>query len=213
MELVSCFKSSVAERGFRATWSGPFLLVLALACFDGPARAERFLTIEEAQKICFPAADSFESQTVRFSPEQIAAIERQSKVKVLNKGNRIRVARHGTNVLGVLFLDYVLGKHEIIDYAAAVGAGGEVARIEILEYRESHGSEIRGARWRDQFKGKSGAAPLRLNEDIYNISGATISCRHVTEGIKRLLATYEQVVRPRLAADGRLPDPSLPPKP
>jgi len=28
-------------------------------------------------------------------------------------------------------------------------------------------------------------------EDIKNISRATLSCRHVTETVKRLLATYE----------------------
>jgi Na+-transporting NADH:ubiquinone oxidoreductase subunit NqrC len=30
-----------------------------------------------------------------------------------------------------------------------------------------------------------------LNEGITNISGATLSCRHVTEGVRRVLATYE----------------------
>ena len=210
---MSFLKSIFGQNGLLPVWRRSFLLCLVFTGSVSLARAERFLTIEEARKICFPQAGSFEAQTVRFSPEQIAAIEKQSKVKVLNKGNRLWVARQGTNILGVLFLDYVLGKHEIIDYVVALGAEGEVARIEILEYRESHGGEVRGARWRDQFKGKTRAAPLRLNEDIYNVSGATLSCRHVTEGIQRLLATYEQVVRPRLAAAGRLPDASLPAKP
>jgi hypothetical protein len=31
---------------------------------------------------------------------------------------------------------------------------------------------------------------LRLEEDIQNISGATLSCRHITEGVRRLLALY-----------------------
>ena len=33
-------------------------------------------------------------------------------------------------------------------------------------------------------------APLTLAKDIRNISGATLSSRHLTDGIKRLLATY-----------------------
>jgi Na+-translocating ferredoxin:NAD+ oxidoreductase RnfG subunit len=96
----------------------------------------------------------------------------------------------------------VLGKHEIIDYTVALTPEGKVLAIEILEYRESYGYEIRGAKWRQQFVGKGAANSLRLNKDIYNISGATMSCRHVTEGIRRVLATFDLLCRPQLAAGG-----------
>jgi len=58
-------------------------------------------------------------------------------------------------------------------------------------YRESYGGEIRNADWRKQFLGKTHARTSPLNEGITkNISGATLSCRHVTEAW-RDLATYE----------------------
>jgi Na+-translocating ferredoxin:NAD+ oxidoreductase RnfG subunit len=174
------------------------------------ARAERYLTVAEAQKLCFPAADKFEEQTVRFTPDQKKAIEKQAGVKVKNLGNRLHVARQGTNVLGVLIVDHVLGKHEIIDYAVALTPAGAVAQVEILEYRESHGMEIRGEKWRQQFQGKTAAARLKLNDDIYNISGATISCRQVTEGVRRVLATYDLVLRPQLGLPVRVPDAAPP---
>ena len=79
---------------------------------------------------------------------------------------------------------------------------GKVLGIEILEYRESYGYEIRNPKWRKQFVGKKPNEPLRLNHDIYNISGATMSCRHVTEGTKRVLATFDLLCRPKLAARG-----------
>jgi Na+-translocating ferredoxin:NAD+ oxidoreductase RnfG subunit len=173
-------------------------------------QAERYLTAEEARQLCFPSADAFEEQTARFTPEQKKAIEKKSGVKVRSLGNRYHLARQGTNVLGVLVVDHVLGKHEIIDYAVAITPTGAVAQVEILEYRESHGMEIRGEKWRAQFHGKTPAAKLKLNDDIYNISGATISCRNVTEGIKRVLATYDLVLRPRLAGSDRVPDPARP---
>ena len=44
---------------------------------------------------------------------------------------------------------------------------------------------------RAQFVGKNVSAPLKLSQDIKNISGATLSCRHITDGVKRILATYE----------------------
>jgi hypothetical protein len=36
--------------------------------------------------------------------------------------------------------------------------------------------------------GKTAEAPLRVGEDIANISGATLSCTHVTEGVRRIAA-------------------------
>ena len=188
----------------------PAIILFILIALPGATtvRAERYLTVAQAQNLCFPEADRFEEQTVRFTREQAAAVETKSGVKVRNRGNRLRIAWRGTNLLGVLVVDHVLGKHEIIDYAVAISPGGKVLQIELLEYRESHGYEIRGARWRDQFKGRTADSRLKLNDDIFNISGATISCRHVTEGIKRVLATHDLVVRPRLSAVHKLPDAS-----
>jgi Na+-transporting NADH:ubiquinone oxidoreductase subunit NqrC len=71
-----------------------------------------------------------------------------------------------------------------------IGIDGVVRGVEILDYRESHGGEVRDPRWLAQFTGKRGDAPLRLEQDIQNISGATLSCRHVTDGVRRLVALH-----------------------
>jgi hypothetical protein len=34
---------------------------------------------------------------------------------------------------------------------------------------------------------------LQLGKNIRNVSGATLSCKHVTDGVNRLLATYDLV--------------------
>jgi len=104
-------------------------------------------------------------------------------------------ARAGGRELGWLMVDQVIGKTELITYAVAVDAHGAVKSVEILDYREAHGGEIRLAGWRKQFAGKTGADPLELNKDIKNISGATLSCRHVTEGVQRLLKVYNAALR------------------
>jgi Na+-transporting NADH:ubiquinone oxidoreductase subunit NqrC len=65
--------------------------------------------------------------------------------------------------------------------------------IEILSYREGHGGEVRTKAWRQQFVGKSANAPLAVGDDIANISGATLSCTHLTDGIRRI-AVYARIV-------------------
>jgi Na+-translocating ferredoxin:NAD+ oxidoreductase RnfG subunit len=96
---------------------------------------------------------------------------------------------------GWFIVDEVLGKHEYINYALGLNASGSVRQIEILDYRETYGYEVREASWRQQFVGKTSQAPLKLDGDVRNISGATLSSRHITEGVKRLLATYEVALR------------------
>ncbi len=175
-----------------------------------PLFAERYFTVIEAQKLCFPQAERFEERRLVYKADDKKAIEQRAGSKLLLPANRCWLALQGTNLLGVLVVDHVLGKHEIIDYAVAVAPDGKVRQIEVLEYRESHGYEIRSPKWREQFKGKDATAKLRLNEDIYNISGATISCRHVADGIKRVLAAYEIVMRPQLVTSGILSEKTSP---
>ena len=67
--------------------------------------------------------------------------------------------------------------------------------VEIMDYRETYGGEVRNPKWRAQFVGKANGAPLQLDKDIKNISGATLSSRHITEGVRRLLAFYEVALR------------------
>jgi Na+-transporting NADH:ubiquinone oxidoreductase subunit NqrC len=67
--------------------------------------------------------------------------------------------------------------------------------VEILDYRESHGYEIRNPSWRKQFAGKGRTDPVRLETDIVNISGATLSCRHVTDGVRRILLLHSLVLK------------------
>ena len=92
---------------------------------------------------------------------------------------------------GWFIVDEVVGKHEFITYAVGLNANGSVKQIEVMDYRETYGGEIRNENWRAQFVGKTSQSPLKLDRDIKNISGATLSCRHVTDGVKRLLAFYE----------------------
>jgi len=182
------------------------LSLLFVTLSTSKALAERYLSLAEVQRVCFPQADQFEAQTIRLTAEESKAIEQKSGVKVRSQQSQVWLARKGTNLLGLLVLDHVFGKHEVVEYAVAVLPEGTVLQVEILEYREHYGGEIRNAKWREQFKGKSSTSKLKLNEDIYNISGATISCRNVTAGVRRVLATFELVVRPRLLAAGRLPN-------
>jgi hypothetical protein len=149
-------------------WTAPAAVVMTVG---SAAHAVQYLTIPEAQKHAFPSATSFTEL----------------------QAGRIWRAEAGGRLVGFFIFDRVIGKHLFIDYAIALDPAGRVHEVEILQYRESYGGEIRSPSWLGQFVGKSGASPLQVGNDIRNISGATLSSQHVTEGVKRILA-----IAPRL---------------
>lgn len=157
-----------------------------------PCYATDYLQIEDAQKITFPNAKEFKTAHIVFSAEHKKLIEEKSGVRVDSRAQKIWVVFGENNEkLGWFVVDYVIGKHSLIDYAVAIDLNKQVLDVEILSYRESYGGEIRSRNWLEQFKGKKSFDPLTLNQDINNIGGATLSSRHVTEGIKRILTTID----------------------
>lgn len=165
------------------------LIPLSATVVVSPVHATVYLSIEQAQKLMFPGA-SFTPDFRKLTDGQISTIEKNSGVNVRNTD--VKVWRVSTG--GWFIADEVVGKHEFIPFALGLDANGAVKDIEILEYREAYGGEIRNAAWRAQFTGKRQGAALKLDGDIQNISGATLSSKHITDGVKRLLATYDLVL-------------------
>ena len=160
---------------------------LAAAAVPANAFAVDYLSAEQAAKLMFPDADAFEARTVSLDAAQLQQLDAQG-VRARSANWSVRVAKRGGTALGYVVTDAVIGKVELIDYAVGIALDGRVSQVEILSYRESHGFEIRLPAWRKQFVGKGGDAALRVGEDIANISGATLSCNHVTEGVRRIVA-------------------------
>jgi Na+-translocating ferredoxin:NAD+ oxidoreductase RnfG subunit len=171
----------------------PSLLVVpaALVAAAIPAYAADYLTIPQAQQILFPDAERFLDASVELNDKQRTAIEKLSGVRQRWKKQTVWRAEKAGALLGWLIVDDVVGKHEFITYAAALSPDAKVLGIEILSYRETHGHQVRSADWRRRFVGKTLAEPFKLDQDIPNISGATLSCRNLTDGVKRLLALHE----------------------
>jgi Na+-translocating ferredoxin:NAD+ oxidoreductase RnfG subunit len=162
-----------------------------MAALALPAYAADYLTVEEAQRILFADADAFTPVPVHLSSEQMRAIRDMSGVRQREADPEIWRAQKSGQTIGWVLIDNVVGKHEYITYALALSMEGSVLGIEILSYRESYGDEIRDGEWRAFFEDKIVSDPFKLNEDIPNISGATLSCRNVTNGVKRLLALHQ----------------------
>ncbi len=156
----------------------------------GHASAKTYLTVEQAQKSLCKGL-SLRPANVELTKEQMKSIQAASKVRVRNSKLNAWKSADG----GWFIVDQIIGKHEFIDMAVALTSAGKVKGVEILEYRESYGHEIINPKWLAQFIGKGPGQHLEVDREIRNISGATLSSVHVTEGINRLTETWAQVLR------------------
>lgn len=153
-------------------------------------QAKTYLSIDQARKLLWGNAE-MSPVAVELTDAQRESIKEASDVRVRN--NKLKAWKTSDN--GWFIVDQVIGKHENIDIAFAYSNEGKVMGMEILSYRETYGYEVANPKWKAQFDGKDHSEHLKLDRQIKNISGATLSCRHVTDGINRLNHTWDQVLR------------------
>ena len=158
--------------------------------------AAQYLALAAAQRAVFPEAVGFEPVALQLTPAQ----RQELMTRAGPQPPRGRLAawrvQGPDGALGFFFTDEVVGRQDFIDYALGINADGTLRTPEIMNYRESHGGEIRNAAWRGQFARRRDGAALRPVLDIRNIAGATLSCAHVTAGVRYLAALWQVALRP-----------------
>jgi hypothetical protein len=168
-----------------------FLIPAALVAAAVPASASAtvYMSLEKAQKKLFPGA-TLTPAFKRLSESQYQKLVSTANVTVWNREIRVWHASTG----GWFFLDQVNGRDDWVSYAVALNEEGQVTGIEVMECVDRY-DQIRNPAWLAQFKHHRHGT-LRLEGDIQNISGTTLSVDHLTGGVKRLLATYALYIAP-----------------
>jgi hypothetical protein len=179
--------------------------VLAVPCLvaAAPLYARDYLSAEQARRLMFPEAARYAPQTLRLDAGALAALGQRAgtPLQTARMTLELPLAADGTP-LGLFFVDEVRGKYEWISYAVGVGTDGAIRQVEILSYRESHGYEVSTPAWRKQFVGKTAQSPIRLQQDIANISGATLSCAHITDGVRGIAVLAQALLAAGLRNGG-----------
>src|SRR6202140_1218060 len=160
------------------------------------------LSAEGAQKAPFPQADRFTELVLSLNAAQRAQVATLAGPQPPHRSLRAWKAMRGGELVGYVFVDGGIGREDFITYAAGIDAAGHLSALEVLAYRESHGGEIRSDAWRHQFAGRQGLGQLRVQTDIKNIAGGTLSCEHVTAGVRWLVALWQVALRPAATSPG-----------
>ena len=154
--------------------------------------AEVFMTEDEAVKIMFPKSERIRKTVIRLSQEKKDAIEQRIGWKFPEESFDVHIGETGDKIDGYAMVHNTIGKHKHMTYMVGVDTKGACTDVELLVFRESRGSDVGKKRFNAQYEGKTVSDPIRINKDIINISGATMSVRSISAGVKRVLVLVDE---------------------
>ncbi len=186
---------------FKIRWTGILLLLFAVCVLEARAAEweerefaeQMFLSEEAALKLAFPSCGSVGRTVHVFTRGQKQNIEARLGWAIPESSVTIYHCGTQNEDQGRAVIAEEIGKFKPITFMVKVGAAGRVERVDIMVYRESVGAEVRRERFTRQFRGKTAQDPLRLNRDILNITGATMSVQAMTAGVKKALAILDEI--------------------
>lgn len=159
--------------------------ILAMLAVATPAHATTYWTVPAVLKSFFAQSKKVTHRRVTLSEEGATALAAKLGAPLAKNEWVVYVGETDGRTDGYAIVDAEKGMHELIDFAVRFSPTGAVERVEVLEYREPYGDEVRRERFRAQFSGKTAADPLTVGQDIDIVSGASISSRSMAVGIKR----------------------------
>ena len=154
--------------------------------------AEVFMTEDEAVKIIFPKSERIRKTVIRLSQEKKDAIEQRIGWKFPEESFDVHIGETGDKIDGYAMVHNTIGKHKHMTYMVGVDTKGACTDVELLVFREARGSDVGRKRFNAQYEGKTVSDPIRINKDILNISGATMSVRSISAGVKRVLVLVDE---------------------
>jgi hypothetical protein len=178
---------------------GRLALVAALSmvfasAFASAARAETtYYTPRALLADFFPKSERVTFRTFTIDSSLKARLAQRLGYAPAKDRYTVFIATTHGHVDGYALIDDEPGLHQPITFATRLSPRGVVERLEIMVYREPRGDEVRDARFRRQFEGKTAQDSLRLNRDIDAVSGATVSSASMATGVRRSAILVEEL--------------------
>ena len=159
---------------------------------DDDFKYEEFMTEEEAVKTILPKSQRVHKELIRLTPEKKELIEQRIGWKFPEESFELYIGETGDKIDGYAMIHNTIGKYKHMTYMVGVDPNGTCTDVELLVFRDAKGSEVGKKRFNSQYDGRTVSDPIRINKDIINISGATMSVRSMSAGVKRVLVLVDE---------------------
>lgn len=153
---------------------------------------EEFMTEEDAVKTILPKSQRVRKEIIRLTQDRKELIEQRIGWKFPEDTFDLYIGETGDKINGYAMIHNTIGKYKPMTYMVGVDPKGNCTDVELLVFRDAKGSEVGKKRFNSQYDGKTVSDPIRINKDIINISGATMSVRSMNAGVKRVLVLVDE---------------------
>jgi len=151
-----------------------------------------YLRKDEALNQVFPDCDEIITDEIVMSPEEKQHLEKILRRRLYESKFTVYIGLKKDKIQGYAIITQEIGKFRPFTFIVGVKPNGKINEIAVLVYRESRGGEIVRKRFLYQFIGKSFKNPVRINRDIINITGATMSVRYLCAGVRKVLGVINE---------------------
>ena len=137
--------------------------------------------------------DELKLRSVAVAPADAAALRGRMGKRFSKREVNFYEALSNGRVAGYAYRSSERGKHGRIHYVVYLDPKGTVLSVEVVSSSEKRGRAVAGKRFLAQYRGKAAGDPLSVGRDISGISGATISSKAVTRGVREAVMVWSHV--------------------
>jgi thiamine biosynthesis lipoprotein ApbE/Na+-translocating ferredoxin:NAD+ oxidoreductase RnfG subunit len=158
-----------------------------MAAVAVPAAAEVYLNEAQALAVILGEKAIVRREQKTLDETLRAKLERASNLRFPESTYTFFIATQAGQAEKYAIQMNEIGKSEPITFMVGMSPGGRVTEVVIMVFRENRGWEVKEKRFLNQFRGKTLRNAIRVDEDIINYTGATLSSKAVARGVKRAL--------------------------
>lgn len=161
---------------------------------SGPSHAKVFASQNQALAEAFPDATRIDRSTRVLRAEEVQRIEALTRGDVESKIIVLHTAYKNDELLGHAHIDVHNVRTKPEAFMVVLAPSGVVRSVRVLAFHEPL-DYLPTDRWYAQFEGKSKQDRLRVGHDVHGVVGATLSARAASDGVRRMLAYWEVLLK------------------
>ena len=177
----------------RTTTNGAMWLTASavMAAAAIPAAGEVYLNEAQALSIILGEKAVIRREQKTLDPGLRTKLERSSNLRFPEAFYTFFIATQAGQPEKYAIQMSEIGKTEPITFMVGISPEGKITEVTIMVFRENRGWEVKEKRFLNQFRGKTLRNAIRVDEDIINYTGATLSSKAVARGVRRALLLFD----------------------
>lgn len=168
-------------------------IFLLSPCF---AYAKVFYAKDEALKLAFPDADQVEMRTFFLTNHELARAQQMARTRIESKLFTFYMGKKRGAIIGYAAIDTHIVRTLPETFMVVLSVQGQVRTVVVLAFHEPT-EYLPAERWLQQFGEKKISPNLWVGRDIAGIAGSTLTAQAMTQGIRKVLALFEILIKER----------------